>query len=89
MLARLRSTGVVENAITHVYPRDAVVVPFMSRGSTDNGYLRSRGMAVYGAPVFPREPGRVNGNDERVAAKAVDDGVELLWQMVLETAGGD
>lgn len=79
----------LENAITHVYPRDAVVVPFMSRGSTDNGYLRARGMAVYGAPVFPREPGRVNGNDERVAAKAVDDGVELLWQMVLETAGGD
>ena len=79
----------VENAITHVYPRDAVVVPFMSRGSTDSSFLRSRGMAVYGAPVFPREPGRVNGDDERIAAKAVDDGVELLWQMVLETAGGD
>ena len=81
----------LENAITHVYPRDAVVVPFMSRGATDNSYLRSRGMAVYGAPVFLREPGesRINGNDERIGAKAVDDGVELLWQMVLETAGGD
>jgi len=79
----------LENAITHVYPRDAVVVPFMSRGSTDSSFLRARGMAVYGAPVFPREPGRVNGDDERIAAKAVDDGVELLWQMVLETAGGD
>jgi acetylornithine deacetylase/succinyl-diaminopimelate desuccinylase-like protein len=79
----------LENAITHVYPRDAVVVPFMSRGSTDSSFLRSRGLTVYGAPVFPREPGRVNGNDERIAAKSVDDGVELLWQMVLETAGGD
>jgi len=81
----------LENAITHVYPRDAVVVPFMSRGATDNSYLRSRGMAVYGAPVFLREPGesRINGNDERIGATAVDAGVELLWQMVLETAGGD
>ena len=46
-------------------------------------------MPVYGVPLFVREPGesRVHGNDERIAAKSLDDGVELLWQIVLETAG--
>ncbi len=63
----------------------------MSRAATDNSYLRSRGMAVYGAPVSLREPGvsRVNDNDERIAIRALDDGVELLWQMVLDTAGAN
>jgi len=81
----------LENAIGHVYPRDAVVAPYMSRVATDNSYLRSRGMAVYGAPVFLREPGesRVNDKDERIGTKALDDGVELLWQMVLDTAGAN
>ena len=46
-------------------------------------------MAVYGVPLILREPGesRVHGNDERISAKSLDDGVELLWQIVLETAG--
>ena len=79
----------MEQAIAHVYPRDALVVPFMARGATDSSYLRSRGMAVYGVPVFLREPGesRIHANDERISLKALDDGVELLWQMVLDTTG--
>ena len=61
----------------------------MSRNATDSGFLRSRGMPVYGVPLFLREPGeiRVRGIDERITPKALDDGVELLWQIVLETAG--
>ena len=80
----------MERAIARVYPHDAVVAPFMSRNATDSGFLRSRGMPVYGLPLFAREPGdarRVRGVDERIAPKALDDGVELLWQIVLETAG--
>lgn len=79
----------MERAIARIYPRDAVVTPFMSRGATDGSFLRARGMAVYGVPVFLREPGegRAHGNDERIASKSLDEGVELLWQMVLETAG--
>jgi hypothetical protein len=44
---------------------------------------------VYGVPLFLREPGvaRVGAVDERITPKALDDGVELLWQIVLETAG--
>jgi acetylornithine deacetylase/succinyl-diaminopimelate desuccinylase-like protein len=72
-----------------LYPRD-VVVPFMSRGATDGSYLRAKGVAVYGVPIFLREGGesRAHGNDERITPKDLEDGVELLWQMVLETAGG-
>jgi acetylornithine deacetylase/succinyl-diaminopimelate desuccinylase-like protein len=77
------------HAIGHMYPRD-VVTPFMSRGATDGSYLRAKGMAVYGAPIFLREGGesRAHGNDERISPKNLEDGVELLWQIVLETAGG-
>jgi acetylornithine deacetylase/succinyl-diaminopimelate desuccinylase-like protein len=79
----------MERAIGRIYPRD-VVVPYMSRGATDGSFLRSRGMAVYGVPIFLREgsDSRAHGNDERISPKNLEDGVELLWQMVLETAGG-
>jgi acetylornithine deacetylase/succinyl-diaminopimelate desuccinylase-like protein len=47
-------------------------------------------MSVYGVPVFVRDAGdtRVHGNDERISPKNLEDGVELLWQIVLEIAGG-
>lgn len=79
----------MERAIGRLYPHD-VVVPFMSRSASDSSYLRARGTAVYGVPVFLRETGegRSHGNDERIAPKVLEDGVELLWQMVIEAAGG-
>jgi acetylornithine deacetylase/succinyl-diaminopimelate desuccinylase-like protein len=78
----------MQHAIARIYPRD-VVVPYMARVGTDGSFLRSRGMAVYGVPVFLKEGEiRAHGNDERISTKNLEDGVELLWQMVLETAGG-
>jgi|GraSoiStandDraft_41_1057321.scaffolds.fasta_scaffold139234_2 acetylornithine deacetylase/succinyl-diaminopimelate desuccinylase-like protein len=79
----------MEHAIARIYPRD-IVVPYMSRGATDGSFLRARGVAVYGVPIFVREgsDSRAHGNDERITPKNLEDGVELLWQMVLETAGG-
>jgi acetylornithine deacetylase/succinyl-diaminopimelate desuccinylase-like protein len=79
----------LERAIARVYPRQSAVVPFMSRGATDGSFLRSKGVAVYGVPIFLREPGesREHGNDERIAVQNIESGAELLWQMVLETAG--
>jgi acetylornithine deacetylase/succinyl-diaminopimelate desuccinylase-like protein len=76
-------------AIARTYPRD-IVVPYMARGATDGSFLRARGVPVYGVPVFVREGSdtRAHGNDERISPKNLEDGVELLWQMVLETAGG-
>jgi acetylornithine deacetylase/succinyl-diaminopimelate desuccinylase-like protein len=79
----------MERAITRMYPHD-VVTPVMSRGATDGSYLRSRGMAVYGVPIFLRDGADLtaHGPDERISPKSLEDGVELLWQIVLETAGG-
>jgi len=79
----------LERAIGRVYPRQAAVVPFMSRGATDGSFMRSHGVAVYGVPIFMREPGesREHGNDERISVPNIESGAELLWQMVLETAG--
>ena len=33
---------------------NAMVVPFLMRGTTDGAYLRAKGMAVYGVPLFPQ-----------------------------------
>ncbi|HEY1758576.1 MAG TPA: M20/M25/M40 family metallo-hydrolase [Bryobacteraceae bacterium] len=92
--ASLRTTDLykaMERAIARIYPRDAVVTPYMSRGATDSGFLRSRGVPVYGVALFLREPGesKVRGIDERITPKALEDGVELLWQIVQETAGAN
>jgi len=80
----------MERAIAGVYPHD-IVVPYMTRGATDGSVLRSRGVPVYGVPIFVRDTldSGAHGNDERIASKSLDDGVELLWQMVLETIGGN
>ena len=50
------------------HPR-AKVVPFMLRGATDGAFLRQKGMAVYGVPLFVREDldSRAHGNDERIS----------------------
>jgi hypothetical protein len=43
---------------------NAVVVPFLMRGTTDGAFLRARGMAVYGVPVFRKDGElRMHGND--------------------------
>src|SRR5262249_38733921 len=77
----------MQHAIGHMFPRD-VMVPYMARTGTDASFLRARGMAVYGAPIFLRDAEtRSHGNDERISIRTLEDGVELLWQMVLETAG--
>ena len=79
----------LERTIARIYPHQSLVVPFMSGGATDGSFLRARGMAVYGVPVFLRESGEspAHGNDERISTKNLEEGVELLWQMVLDTAG--
>lgn len=62
----------------------ALVVPYMSRGATDGSYLRQKGMAVYGVPIFVREGGesRAHGNDERISPDNLAKGTELLWKIV-------
>jgi acetylornithine deacetylase/succinyl-diaminopimelate desuccinylase-like protein len=66
----------------------SVVVPYMSRGATDGSYLRQKGMAVYGVPVFLREGGesRAHGNDERISPANLIHGAELLLKIVMAVA---
>ncbi|MEQ1886710.1 MAG: M20/M25/M40 family metallo-hydrolase [Bryobacteraceae bacterium] len=80
----------IERAIGHAYPHD-VVVPYIGRVGTDAAHLRTRGIPVYGAPIFIREleSNRAHTNDERITPKNLNDGAGLLWQVVLETAGAN
>ncbi len=66
----------------------AAVVPYMARGATDGAYLRAKGIAVYGAPLFLKEKheGRPHGNDERISVANLAAGTELLWRIVLAAA---
>ena len=65
-----------------------MVVPYMSRGATDGAFLRQKGMAVYGVPVFVREGGesRAHGNDERISPQNLAHGTDLLWKIVTAVA---
>jgi acetylornithine deacetylase/succinyl-diaminopimelate desuccinylase-like protein len=78
----------MEAVITRLHPDD-LVLPYMSRGSTDGSYLRAKGVQVYGVPLFTIDPAdnRYHGIDERISTKNLNDGTELLWQIVLEVAG--
>lgn len=59
------------------------VVPFLMRGTTDGAYLRAKGMAVYGVPLFRKEGElRMHGNDERISIANLVEGTELLKKIV-------
>jgi acetylornithine deacetylase/succinyl-diaminopimelate desuccinylase-like protein len=62
----------------------SLVVPYMQRGATDGAFLREKGMAVYGVPLFLREDreSRAHGNDERISWRSLDAGAKLLWEIV-------
>ncbi len=59
------------------------VVPFLMRGTTDGAYLRAKGMAVYGVPLFRKDGElRMHGNDERISIANLVEGTELLRKIV-------
>lgn len=65
----------------------AVVVPFLMRGTTDGAWLRARGMAVYGVPIFRKDGElRLHGNDERLSIENLRAGTELLQKIVTRIA---
>ncbi len=68
--------------------KKVAVIPYMSRGATDGAFLRAKGMAVYGVPVFKRDdkPGRAHGNDERIKETTLREGTALLLKVVEEIA---
>ncbi|HEU0124451.1 MAG TPA: M20/M25/M40 family metallo-hydrolase [Bryobacteraceae bacterium] len=73
----------IETAI-HAQNAKAAIIPYMSRGATDGAFLRAKGMAVYGVPVFMRDdkPGRAHGNDERIRVTTLREGAALFLKIV-------
>ncbi len=68
---------------------NALVVPFLMRGTTDGAYLRAKGMAVYGVPIFRMDGElRMHGNDERISVENLRAGAGLLGKIVVEVAAG-
>jgi len=64
-----------------------MVVPFLMRGTTDGAYLRAKGMAVYGVPLFRKDgPLRLHGNDERMSIANLREGTERLGRIVIAVA---
>lgn len=70
--------------LARTHPED-LIAPYISVRPTGNAYLRSRGVGVYGLPLFG-EPVE-GGPNEKLAISRLHEGVELLWQIVLEIAG--
>jgi acetylornithine deacetylase/succinyl-diaminopimelate desuccinylase-like protein len=77
----------MERIFGESHPR-AMIIPYMSRGATDSAFLRAKGVAAYGVPVFTREAGgdRAHGNDERRSTGNLQAGTELLMKIVLAVA---
>jgi acetylornithine deacetylase/succinyl-diaminopimelate desuccinylase-like protein len=68
---------------------NAGIVPFLMRATTDGAYLRAKGMAVYGVPIFRKDGEiRMHGNDERIAVENLRNGTELLKKVVSRVASG-
>jgi acetylornithine deacetylase/succinyl-diaminopimelate desuccinylase-like protein len=66
---------------------NALVVPFLMRGTTDGAYLRAKGMAVYGVPLFRLDGElRLHGNDERISLENLRAGTDLLGKIVIEVS---
>jgi acetylornithine deacetylase/succinyl-diaminopimelate desuccinylase-like protein len=66
---------------------NAIVVPFLMRGTTDGAFLRAKGIAVYGVPVFRKDGElRMHGNDERISLENLRTGTELLGKIVVRVA---
>jgi acetylornithine deacetylase/succinyl-diaminopimelate desuccinylase-like protein len=78
----LAMQSVFKEAIPH-----AVVVPYLTRVTTDGAYLRAKGMAVYGVPSFRKDGElRLHGNDERMSLENLGTGTNLLEKIVLKAA---
>lgn len=70
--------------VFHEAAPNALAVPFLMRGTTDGAFLRAKGMAVYGVPIFRKDGDlRMHGNDERISLDNLRAGTELLRSIVL------
>lgn len=58
------------------------VIPYMERGATDGSFLRAKGVAVYGLPLFLQGNARAHAANERIALDTFESGTRMLWKIV-------
>ena len=64
---------------------EAVVVPSMTVGGTDNRFLRQRGIPAYGfipALISPEEQAGFHANNEFLTVDNLNMGCELMYEIV-------
>jgi len=65
------------------------VTPYLFQAGTDAMAWRSRGVPVYGTypyPISAEDLTRMHGNDERVAVVSLEQGVQFIYQTLLDVA---
>jgi acetylornithine deacetylase/succinyl-diaminopimelate desuccinylase-like protein len=69
---------------------DVPVIPQMETGATDGSPLREAGIPTYGVSgiFLDMDDIRAHGRDERIMVKSFYDGVEYIYQLLREFAGG-
>ena len=80
---------VMERVAKTVYP-DAIVLPSMSTGASDQAQLRAKGIQSYGIGPAATEADSINypahGDVERLAESSLYPFVEYVWRVVTEVA---
>ncbi|MCC7365906.1 MAG: M20/M25/M40 family metallo-hydrolase [Dehalococcoidia bacterium] len=72
-------------AVLHEAMEDAVIVPTMTVGGTDNRFLRERGIPAYGfipCLLSAAERAGFHGNNEYLTIDNLNMGVELMYEIV-------
>ncbi|MEO7652889.1 MAG: M20/M25/M40 family metallo-hydrolase [Bryobacteraceae bacterium] len=77
----------LEAAQKRMFP-EAITLPTMSTGATDQAQLRAKGVASYGfGPISDEFGGHgAHSDDERIEEKSLEKLVEFLWYAVLGVA---
>jgi len=73
------------NSVVKEAMEDAVVVPSMTVGATDNRFLRARGIPAYGfipCLLSPEESAGFHGNNEFLTIDNLNMGCELMYEVV-------
>lgn len=65
---------------------EAVVLPFVSPGATDNRFFRAKGALAYGIIPFliqPKDLAGLHGKDEAIPVAELERGEKILWDLVV------
>ncbi len=75
----------VETSIRRHDP-EAVVLPFVSPGATDNRFFRGKGTLAYGIIPFliqPKDLAGLHGKNEAIPVAELERGEKVLWDLVI------